>query len=433
MPDDHNYLKYSVISGFRPRILWYSKHINDSFRDVTVTEKLYIDNPLTFDFTAIVTQSTQNDNGTAHVILDSTYFYPTGGGQSHDKGFISGQKIIDVYKEDEIVIHVVEGQAIAEGELVTCSIDEAYRRGNMQAHTGQHILSASFLREFNAETLAVKMNARGLSTVDVSLADLTQVQIEQIEDLANRVITENRQVKSYFVTPDSPKLNALRREVKFDKVSGDVRLVEIENFDLSACAGTHFPQTGMLGLVKILKAENYKGGSRIHFAVGSEFMAQFRQYQHQLDAVSNMLSSGIETVSELVEKLLIERNELSKQLASQSRQLLTYEVQNILESHTAKVINLAFDNRNNDELKTLASLLTENENKLVVLINQIGEDMTVIVASSHKDSHAGNILRAILGEFDGRGGGREAYAQGVIKNFSDISALLDVIDTQLEP
>lgn len=398
-----------------------------------MTEKLYFDNPLIFDFTATVTQSTQNDTGTAQIILNNTYFYPSGGGQSHDKGFISGQEIIDVYKEDEIVIHVVEGQAIPEGELVDCQIDEAYRRGNMQAHTGQHILSASFLRELKAETLAVKMNASGLSTVDVSLPDLSQDQIERIEDVANRVVTENRQVKSYFVAPDSPKLNELRREVKFDKVTGDVRLVEIEDFDLSACAGTHFPQTGMLGLIKILKVENYKGGSRVHFAVGSEVIAHFRQYQYQLDAVSNMLSSGIDTVSELVEKLLTERNDLNKQLITQNRQLLTYEAQSILDSHTAKVIKLAFDNRDNGDLKTLASLLTENEIKLVALVNQTGEDMTVIVASSDDNSHAGNILRAILAEFDGRGGGRENYAQGVIKDFVDVSALLDVIETQLEP
>ena len=405
--------------------------INRSIGNSIVTIKLYFDNPLNFDFTATVTQSTQNDNDTAKVILDSTYFYPTGGGQSHDEGFIASQKIVDIYKDDDIVIHVVEGQAIAEGEVVSCKIDEAYRRGNMQAHTGQHILSAVFLRELKAETLAVKMNAKGLSTVDVSYADITQEQIEQIEDCANQVITANHPVKSYFVAPDSPKLDELRRAVKFDKVSGDVRLVEIETVDLSACAGTHFPQTGMLGSIKIFKVENYKGGSRVHFAVGSELIAHFRQYQYQLDAVSNMLSSGIDTVSELVEKLLIERNELNKQVIVQNRQLLTYEAQDILDSHTTKIIKLAFENRSNDDLKTLASLLTENEIKLVALVNQSGEDMTVIVASSDDSKHAGNILCAILAEFDGRGGGRENYAQGVIKGFTDVSAIMSVVNQHI--
>lgn len=393
-----------------------------------MTKIHYFDDPLIFEFSATVVEFSQNEDGTANIILDNTYFYPTGGGQSHDEGVIANLKILDVRKEGDIIIHVVEGQIIQQGAAVNCRIDELYRRGNMQAHTGQHVLSAAFLRELNAETLAVKMNATGLSTVDVSLSDLSQAQIEQIENLANQVITENRAVKSYFVAPDSPKLAELRRAVKFDKVSGDVRLVDIENFDLSACAGTHFPQTGMLGLLKILKVENYKGGSRVHFVVGSELMTQFRQYQYQVDTVSNLLSSTIDTVSDLVEKLLVERNDLNKQVSAQSRQLLTYEAQDILESHTTKIIKLAFENRDSAELKTLASLLTENDIKLVALVNQAAGDMTVIVASSDTDSHAGDILREILAEFDGRGGGRENYAQGVIKDFSDISAMRTVID-----
>src|SRR5690606_5298178 len=165
----------------------------------------------------------------------------------HDKGTLDGKEIIDIRKEDEAVIHVIQGEP-ATGDI-RCNIDKAHRWGNMSAHTGQHILSAACLRELEAETLAVKMNATGLSTVDVSLAELTQEQIDSIELLANTIITENRAIKSYFVAPDSPKLEKLRRAVKFDKVTGDVRLVEIENFDLSACAGTHFPCTGTLGML----------------------------------------------------------------------------------------------------------------------------------------------------------------------------------------
>ncbi|GAB5492239.1 MAG: serine-tRNA(Ala) deacylase AlaX [Phototrophicaceae bacterium] len=393
-----------------------------------MTEKLYFADPITTDFSATVLESSQNNDNTSYVVLDKTYFYPTGGGQTHDKGVIAGQAIVDVRKDGDTVIHILEGQAIAEGEIVTCRVDADYRRANTQAHTGQHILSASFLRECSAETVAVKMNATGLSTVDIGLPNLSSEQIKTVEALANQIIMENRSVKSYFVAPDSPKLNELRRSVKFDKVSGDVRLVEIENFDLSACAGTHFPQTGMLGAIKILKYENYKGGSRIYFAVGTELIQQFRQYHHEIEIISQMLSSGVEGLSDLVEKLLSERNLLQKQVRTQSRQLLQYEAQEVLASHTTKIIKLAFENRENSDLKMLASLLTENDIKLVALVNQMDEDMTVIVASSDSDSHAGNILREILSEFDGRGGGRDDYAQGVIKGFSDISAMRRVID-----
>ncbi|MEO1289926.1 MAG: hypothetical protein AAFV93_19390, partial [Chloroflexota bacterium] len=149
-------------------------------------------------------------------------------------------------------------------------IDATNRRRNMSAHTGQHMLSAIALRDLQTETVAVRINAFGLSTVDLAIADLTQEKIDSLETSVNVEIRANHPVYSRFVSPNSPELDQLRRAVKLDKVAGDVRLVEIETVDLSACAGTHVPFTGMLGMLKILKVENYKGGSRIHFAVGDE-------------------------------------------------------------------------------------------------------------------------------------------------------------------
>ena len=100
-----------------------------------MTEKLYFADPITTDFSATVLESSQNEEGTVDIVLDKTYFYPTGGGQTHDKGAIAGQAIVDVRKDGDTVIHVLEGQAIAEGEIVACHVDVDYRRGNTQAHT----------------------------------------------------------------------------------------------------------------------------------------------------------------------------------------------------------------------------------------------------------------------------------------------------------
>lgn len=233
-----------------------------------MTIKHYFDEPLIFEFTANVIDATNNADNTSNIILNETYFYPTGGGQSHDIGTLNGQAMIDVRKERETVIHVVEGDILA-GQVIGL-IDATNRRRNMSAHTGQHMLSAIALRDLQTETVAVRINAFGLSTVDLAIADLTQEKIDSLETSVNVEIRANHPVYSRFVSPNSPELDQLRRAVKLDKVAGDVRLVEIETVDLSACAGTHVPFTGMLGMLKILKVENYKGGSRIHFAVGDE-------------------------------------------------------------------------------------------------------------------------------------------------------------------
>lgn len=156
-----------------------------------MTTKLYFDNPMQMKFQATVLSCTPTDENQYDIVLDQTCFYPTGGGQSCDKGKLGDYSVLDVRKEGDTVIHTI-AQALEIGTTVSGDIDESYRIGNMQAHTGQHILSASFLAELNAETLAVKMSADGLSTVDVSIGDLSVGALNSVEALANKVIMENR-------------------------------------------------------------------------------------------------------------------------------------------------------------------------------------------------------------------------------------------------
>jgi len=392
-----------------------------------LTEKLYFDNPLQLEFAAEVQVVNPQSENLYAVELNHTYFYPTGGGQAHDVGWIDGKPVVDVRSKNGGVLHIVQGE-IAQGS-VACEINQARRYGNMRAHTGQHLLSAAFVRTLEAETVSVKMSAQGPSTVDIHSGDLTAEQIEAVENLANQVIMENRPVKSYFVKPDDSKIDELRRTVKFEKVSGDVRLVEIVDWDLSACAGTHLPATGMLGLLKIIKVENYKGGSRVHFVVGTQALQMFRHYQHVAVETSNMLSSGTDEIVNLVQKLQNERQELNKSVKALRQQLLGYEKVELLASaeklKDMRLIKKSFDNREADELRLLANSLAEEAQTLVVFANQQGDNVAVLVAASEDaGKQAGKVLRAVLGQFNGRGGGNESYAQGIIKDFDDVQALL---------
>jgi alanyl-tRNA synthetase len=404
-------------------------------KDKTVTELLYFDHPLIFAFEAAVIETSPQEQGLTHVVLDKTYFYPTGGGQAHDIGLLDSQSVLDVRKENGTVVHIVQGN-ISKG-TITAQVDKTRRIRNMQAHTGQHILSAAFIHALEAETVAVKMNYNGPSTVDVTLGELSNEQIEQVETLSNQVIMENRAVKSYFLAPDDPKLDELRRAVKFDKVAGDVRIVEIEDWDMSACAGTHFPFTGMLGLLKILKVENYKGGSRIHFAVGHEALDQFRHVHQVATDVSNLLSAGTGDVVDLVQKLQDERQSLSKQVAEQQTALMWFEKLELLNDAMTvgdvRLVKAVVENRTNDALKTLGNLLREESKTVAVIANQQGEDVGIIVSASDDSGiHAGNLLRSIVTDFNGRGGGSEAYAQGICKGLSDIAALMASVEQKIQ-
>jgi alanyl-tRNA synthetase len=403
--------------------------------EIFVTDKRYFDEPLVFDFSAEALEVLPQADGTSLVVLDKTYFYPTGGGQSCDKGTLGGLPVLDVRSENGRVLHQVKGN-LSVGEI-RGEVDSAHRLRNMQAHTGQHILSAAFLNAFDAPTVAVKMNADSNSTVDIDMANLNREQINTVEKLSNQIIMENRTIKSYFVAPDSPKLEELRRAVKFEKVTGDVRLVEIEDFDLVACAGTHFPSTGHLGVLKILKTENYKGGSRIHFAVGDLALAQFGMEHELLESLSLHLSTAFESILPFVERLQNERQALGKQVEEMRERLLRYEMGELFskaENHeNYHLVKASFEERSGDDLRTLGTLISLESQMAAVLVNRAGADVTVMVAAaSDTGLHAGNLLKALLAKFDGKGGGRDTYAQGVLKNFEDVSALMAEVDEVIQ-
>jgi alanyl-tRNA synthetase len=399
-----------------------------------VTELLYFDNPLIFEFVTTVVGVIPQDKGLYHVVLDRSYFYPTGGGQSHDTGWIDGQPVIDVLKDDGSVIHVVQGEP--NPGVVQAQIDKNRRLRNMQAHSGQHLLSAAFVRALEAETVAVKMSPDAPSTVDVTVGELTTAQIEAVETLSNQVIMENRPIQSYFLAPDDPKLDDLRRAVKFDKVAGDVRIVEIEDWDMSACAGTHVPFTGMLGSLKIIKVENYKGGSRVHFVVGLGALDHFRHVHQVATDVSNLLSAGTGDVVSLVQKLQDERQVLSKQVATMQESLLQFEKLELLNQAQSigkiRLVQTVFDDKPNDALKTLGNLVREEAETVGVFVNRQGDNVGVAVcASADSGVHAGNLLKALLADFDGRGGGGEPFAQGMVKGLSDTSTLVASIEAKV--
>lgn len=391
-----------------------------------MTDKAYFAEPLVLSFQAEIVAVFPRADGMADLVLDRTYFYPTGGGQSHDTGIINGLPVVDVRNENGDVLHTVRG-SIASGSA-TCQIDRAHRFGNMFAHTGQHILSAAFVNALQAETVAVKMNAVGASTVDVTLGSLSPAQIEQVEVLANDIIMESREIRSYFVPANDPRLDELRRAVKFEKVTGDVRLVEITDWDLSACAGTHFPTTGMLGMLKIVKVENYKGGSRIHFVAGTQALETFQRYQGLLDQTAAMLSSAADDVPALVAKLQSEKQELTRQVSAQREVLLRLERDQLLAQavpiSAVQVACATFSARSADDLRILANQLAEHPGTVAVLVNQQGEQISVTISvASGTGIHAGNLLKAVLESFGGRGGGRDSYAQGACQGADPASVL----------
>src|SRR5262249_44364733 len=225
-------------------------------------------------------------DGRTHVFLDRTAFYPTSGGQPFNTGTLGGLRVVDVVDEDGgRIAHVLERGGLSEGQTVTGVIDWPRRFDHMQQHTGQHVLSAAFSRLFDARTVSFHLGDE-VSTIDLA-KEMKPDQIEAAEVEANRVVWEDRPVAIRFASKDEAAAMPLRKESLRD---GTLRLIDVEDFDLSACGGTHVARTGAIGVIAVAGSERFKGGQRLAFLCGGRALRRFGAMRDVLTASVRLLS-----------------------------------------------------------------------------------------------------------------------------------------------
>jgi alanyl-tRNA synthetase len=240
-----------------------------------MTERLYYHDSFLYDFEAEVREVL--DSPRLAVVLDRSAFYPTSGGQVFDTGTITTDagaklRVAEVADaEDGRVVHYIEAErdfdkaALKPGNRVRGQIDVTRRRDHMQQHSGQHVLSAAFIRLFNIPTVSFHM-ADEYCSIDLDTPTLTKEQIESAERLANEIILENRSVDVRFVTREEAGKLGLRKLPPTER--DELRLINIRDFDLCACGGTHVSQTGQIASVLLRKVEKVRQGWRVEFVAG---------------------------------------------------------------------------------------------------------------------------------------------------------------------
>src|SRR5215831_16723168 len=229
-----------------------------------MTHRLYYHDSFLYTFDAIVLESLERE-GKRAIVLDRTAFYPTSGGQVHDTGklVLADERefpVTEVADEDNGRIFHFTEEPLPAGTVVVGRVDAARRRDHMQQHSGQHVLSAAFIRLFNMPTVSFHMGAESC-TIDLETASLTPSQVQEAERLANEVVLEDRPVSVRFVALEEARKLGLRKLPP--KQSGDLRLIDIREFDLTACGGTHVRSTGQIGAILLRKTEKVKQGVRV--------------------------------------------------------------------------------------------------------------------------------------------------------------------------
>src|ERR1044071_107168 len=238
------------------------------------TERLYYNDSHLIEFEAREIHKTERGTGWTAVTLDRTAFYPTGGGQPSDTGSLDGELVRECIDDEENgILHVVQGRAPEVGALVKGRVDWPRRLDHIQQHTGQHILSQAFVTLFKAPTLGFRV-LHDVCEIDVELSSPTDEVIERGVELANNVVWEDREITIKNVTAEQAAQLPLRKESARE---GELRLIEVEGFDLTPCGGTHAHRTGEVGMIVVRSWERAKGLTRIEFAAGTRALNEYRR------------------------------------------------------------------------------------------------------------------------------------------------------------
>lgn len=380
-----------------------------------MTDRLYYHDSFLYDFDARVVEAVEQQ-GRPAIVLDRTAFYPTSGGQVHDLGVltIDGRQIsiTDVADEEDGRILHFAAESLAVGTQVRGSIDAARRRDHIQQHSGQHVLSAAFIRLFSMPTVSFHMGEESC-TIDLETAGLSSAQAQKAELLANEVIAEDRAVGIRFVPLEEARQLGLRKLPP--KQTGDLRLIDITDFDLTACGGTHVRATGQIGSILLRKLEKVKQGVRVEFVCGLRAVNTARRDYTTLTEAASLYSSHIHDVPEQVRKSLAEGKAAGKAQHKLLEELAEFCAARLLvqAAGSPQVITEFFSDRDALFIKLLAQKLTAGKIAVIALLaSGTGQPTLVFAQTPGQKSNMGQLMKDAMAQLGGRGGGSADMAQG---------------------
>lgn len=374
------------------------------------TERIYYTDASCITFEASVTACVPHEGGGHAVCLDRTAFYPTSGGQPFDTGQLGGVRVIDVVDEDTHIVHVTDAP-LEIGARVSGVIDWPRRFDHMQQHTGQHVLSAAFERVSGNRTESFHLGADSCS-IDLA-REVTTREVQEAVAEANRVVWEDRPVSVRLVSGEEAAALPLRKPSSRE---GPLRLVEVHDFDLSACGGTHVARTGSIGIIVVPRWERFRGGARVEFLCGGRVQRRFDAWRDALAATLTHLSVAPEEMAGAVERLQDENKTLHRSLKDMRARLAAFEAQELVARGTRTgnrlVVVEAVPDADAVVLKAMASAAAQEAGAAVALFSTTTPALVVVACHASAGVDAGAVLKALVAQFGGKGGGRPELAQG---------------------
>ena len=274
------------------------------------TDKLYDKDSYLKEFTATVVACEQKDETTWKIVLDRTAFFPEGGGQTGDIGWLNDIEVTDTREKSGVIYHETK-VPIEVGAQVAGKIDFTVRYDKMQQHTGEHILSGIVCSTYGYNNVGFHLSTE-ITTLDFD-GELSAEQGRELEIKANEMIYANIPVQVKF--PNKKELAEMDYRSKIE-IEGQVRIVEIPEIDRCACCAPHVKMTGEIGLIKIVSCERHRGGCRLTIVCGMRALKDYQQKQESVGNVSALLSAKPEKIAEAVVRLQEQQAKLREQLNS---------------------------------------------------------------------------------------------------------------------
>lgn len=373
------------------------------------TERLYNDNPYLMEFGAKIIEILPYENKYG-IVLDRTAFYPEGGGQPYDTGYLDDISVLQVIDKNGEILHIVDRQP--QGKEVKGLIDWSRRFDLMQQHTGQHILSACFEKLLNGSTDSFHMG-KEIVSMEINISSFSPNAAEDLESMANNIIYSNLPITTSIVTNENLQSLPLR---KMPKVAENIRIVEIKKTDYSPCGGTHVKATGEVGMIKIKSWEKCKGGIRFTFVCGRRALKDYSLENSIIKALGEKLSVKDSDIVEAVSKIQSDVKNVERQLSAATQELIRFEADNIIKENPIlsgiKIIKKIFVNRNINDVKLLAQYLTQMPGTIALLACRNESAQVIFTRSEDVNIDMNVIFKEVLPIIDGKGGGNSKTAQG---------------------
>lgn len=372
-----------------------------------MTDRLFEQDPYIRVFNARVLEC-EEKNGTYRIRLDRTAFFPEGGGQPGDRGWIDTALVSDTHEKDGEVWHYADRPLPVDAE-VQGRLDWAFRFSNMQNHAGEHIVSGLIHAKYGYDNVGFHMGSEAI-TLDIN-GELTEEQIQEIEAEANQAIEENIPIQAMFPSKDALAQMTYRSKKALD---GDVRIVEISGYDRCACCGTHPSRTGEIRLIKILSVQNYKGGVRIAMLSGQRALEDYMEKHENVVKISHLLSAKTGEISGAVERLQKEISDLKFRMVQMKREMLTMKAAG--QPVEGKAVCVLENELEGNELREYANLLADRAERVLVLAKNGSLYRYVLIDGGQRAREFGKEIQSL---YQGKGGGTAQMIQGTLSGNVD--------------